>query len=228
MRLGEEEKDLDGDQIEELGELDDIGDLNDIGRLEDIPLNQNVGETGEDDSDIDDDSFMAQSESESESSESEDNLDDDYEIHEDTEVSNEEEENLDYGGPVQERLGLRQLDGSERRPPLNNPHPGQKRRTPNPCASNQESSCSPSQQILQPPSTYTPPLATRSQQTSQTTKHSQSWNQSSKRTLVRNYGLGIMVDEDTGRSVYNLGLSSEKIPCLGQCTSSSEANEIES
>ncbi|KAI9078487.1 hypothetical protein K1719_039583 [Acacia pycnantha] len=49
---------------------------------------------------------------ESESCESEDNLDDDYEIHEDIEVSDEEEENLDYGHPVQERLSLRQLDGS--------------------------------------------------------------------------------------------------------------------
>ncbi|KAI9125319.1 hypothetical protein K1719_003935 [Acacia pycnantha] len=112
--VGQGENELDGDYIEELGELDDVGDLNDIGSLEDPPLNQNVGETGADDSDIDDDSFMG--ESLSESSEREDSLDDDCEIHEDTEVIDEEEDNLDYGDPVEERLRLSQLDGSERRP----------------------------------------------------------------------------------------------------------------
>ncbi|KAI9085870.1 hypothetical protein K1719_032284 [Acacia pycnantha] len=109
IRSGQGEDELDGDYIEELGELDDVGDLNDIGSLEDPPLNQNVGETGADDSDIDDDSFMG--ESLSESSEREDSLDDDYEIHEDTEVIDEEEDNLDYGDPVEERLRLSQLDG---------------------------------------------------------------------------------------------------------------------
>ncbi|KAK4254492.1 hypothetical protein QN277_009870 [Acacia crassicarpa] len=114
IRSGHGENELDGDCIEELGEIDDLGDLNDLGRSEDIPLNQNAGETREYVSDIDDDSFMPQSLSES--SESEDGLENDYEIHEQTEDSDEEEENLEYGGPVEERLRLSQLDGSERMP----------------------------------------------------------------------------------------------------------------
>ncbi|KAK4259281.1 hypothetical protein QN277_005628 [Acacia crassicarpa] len=103
---GEEDNELDGDLIEELGEVDDdICDLHNLGGVEDTALDQNVGGTGEGQLDSDDDSFMA--DSESESCESEDSLEDDYEIHEDTEVSDEEEENLDYGHPVQERPSLR-------------------------------------------------------------------------------------------------------------------------
>ncbi|KAI9121363.1 hypothetical protein K1719_008396 [Acacia pycnantha] len=121
LSINEVVSELDDDYIEELGELDGIGLLEAISELEDISLNQNVGETVEDiwfnekvrrhfgegdchDSDSDKNNYMAWSESESSDSEyPEDNRGD------------EEEENSDYGGPLQERPSLRELDGSERR-----------------------------------------------------------------------------------------------------------------
>ncbi|KAI9109631.1 hypothetical protein K1719_019261 [Acacia pycnantha] len=143
----------------------------------------------------DDDSYMEHS-SRVECCDSEESLVDDYEIHEDCEDRSSDEDEFNFNAALQDRVSRRESDGYEKGPPSH--------------WAGRKLICNP----INGKFIRNPPMYSRCKY-QQTSTPAEFGNRSTGRTHfykpVRPSGFGIMVDEDSGRSVYNPGLRTEKV-----------------